>query len=52
MSVCDPAEAVEVLDLLLKFFGNGARWVRGRLSDRRVIAASSARSILSAVIAG
>jgi hypothetical protein len=35
MSVCDPAEAVEVLDLLLKFFGNGARWVRGRLSDRR-----------------
>ena len=35
MSVCDPAEAVEVLDLLLKFFGNGERWVRGRLSDRR-----------------
>ena len=35
MGVCDPAEAVEVLDLLLKFFGDGERWVRGRLSDRR-----------------
>src|SRR5262249_28275168 len=35
MDVSDPAEAVEVLDLLLKFFGNGERWVRGRLSDRR-----------------
>ena len=31
----DLAEAVEVLDLLLKFFGDGERWVRGRLSDRR-----------------
>jgi hypothetical protein len=31
----DPAEAVEVLDLLLKFFGNGERWVKGRLSDRQ-----------------
>ena len=35
MSARDPAEAVEVLDLLLKFFGNGERWVKGRLSDRR-----------------
>src|SRR5215468_1410388 len=35
MGVCDPAEAVEVLDLLLKFFGDGERWVKGRLSDRR-----------------
>src|SRR5215470_5939393 len=35
MGARDPAEAVEVLDLLLKFFGNGERWVRGRLSDRR-----------------
>ena len=35
MGVCDSAEAVEVLDLLLTFFGNGERWVRGRLSDRR-----------------
>src|SRR5947208_2016585 len=35
MGTCDPAEAVEVLDLLLKFFGTGERWVRGRLSDRR-----------------
>jgi hypothetical protein len=26
---------VEVLDLLLKFFGDGERWVKGRLSDRR-----------------
>jgi hypothetical protein len=35
MSAHDPAEAVEVLDLLLKFFGDGQRWVKGRLSDRR-----------------
>ena len=35
MSAHDPAEAVEVLDLLLKFFGDGERWVKGRLSDRR-----------------
>ena len=31
----DPAEAAEVLNLLLKFFGDGERWVKGRLSDRR-----------------
>ena len=35
MSARDPAEAVEVLNLLLKFFGDGERWVKGRLSDRR-----------------
>jgi hypothetical protein len=35
MGTCDPAEAVEVLDLLLKFYGAGERWVKGRLSDRR-----------------
>ena len=35
MDVRDPAEAVEVLDLLLNFFGDGERWVKGRLSDRR-----------------
>src|SRR6516225_4133954 len=35
MSAHDPAEAVEVLDLLLKFFSDGERWVKGRLSDRR-----------------
>ena len=35
MSAHDPAEAVEVLDLLLNFFGDGERWVKGRLSDRR-----------------
>jgi hypothetical protein len=35
MYLRDPAEAVEVLDLLLKFFGDGERWVKGRLSDRR-----------------
>src|SRR5215831_20836046 len=35
MGACEPAEAVEVLDLLLKFFGDGERWVKGRLSDRR-----------------
>jgi hypothetical protein len=31
----DPAEAVEVLNLVLTFFGDGERWVKGRLSDRR-----------------
>jgi hypothetical protein len=31
----DPAEAIQVLDLLLKFFGDGERWVKGRVSDRR-----------------
>ena len=35
MGARDPAEAVEVIDLLLKFFGDGERWVKGRLSDRR-----------------
>jgi hypothetical protein len=35
MGACDPTKAVEVLDLLLKFFGDGERWVKGRLSDRR-----------------
>ena len=35
MSARDPAEAIEFLDLLLKFFGDGERWVKGRLSDRR-----------------
>ena len=35
MSARDAAAAVEVLDLLLKFFGDGERWVKGRLSDRR-----------------
>jgi hypothetical protein len=30
-----PAEAVEVLNLLLKFFGDGERWIKGRFSDRR-----------------
>ena len=45
----DPAEAVEVLDRLLKFFGDGERWVKGRLSDRPL--PPSARSISSAAIA-
>jgi len=31
----DPAETVEVLNLILTFFGDGERWVKGRLSDRR-----------------
>ena len=35
MGARDPTEAVEVLDLLLSFFGDGERWVKGRLSDRR-----------------
>src|SRR6266481_4436514 len=52
MGASDPAEAVEVLDLLLKFFGNGEHWVRGRLSDRRATAASSVHSISSEAIMG
>ena len=35
MHALDPAEAVEALDLLLKFFGDGERWIKGRFSDRR-----------------
>ena len=35
MGARDPAEAVEVLNLILTFFGDGERWVKGRLSDRR-----------------
>ena len=35
MSPADRAEAVQVFDLLLKFLGDGERWVKGRLSDRR-----------------
>jgi len=35
MSVRGPAEAIEVIDRLLKFFGDGERWVKGRFSDRR-----------------
>jgi hypothetical protein len=29
MHAHDPAEAVEVLNLLLKFFGDGERWIKG-----------------------
>lgn len=35
MDARDPAEAVEVLNLLLKFFSDGERWIKGRFSDRR-----------------
>lgn len=35
MNARDPADAVEILDLLLKFFGEGERWIKGRFSDRR-----------------
>jgi len=35
MPARDPAEAVEALDLLLKFFGDGERWIKGRFNDRR-----------------
>src|SRR2546430_3694052 len=35
MHARDPAEAVEALNLLLKFFGDGERWIKGRFSDRR-----------------
>jgi hypothetical protein len=35
MDARDPVEAVEILDLLLKFFGEGERWIKGRFGDRR-----------------
>jgi hypothetical protein len=35
MGACDPAQAVEVMHLLLKSFGDSERWVKGHLSDRR-----------------
>jgi len=35
MHARDPAEAAEVLNLLLNFFGDGERWIKGRFSDRR-----------------
>ena len=35
MGARDPAEAAEILDLLLTFFGEGERWIKGRFSDRR-----------------
>jgi hypothetical protein len=35
MNAHDTAEAVEILNLLLQFFGDGERWIKGRLSDRR-----------------
>jgi hypothetical protein len=35
MRAPDPTEAMEALDLLLKFFGEGERWIKGRFSDRR-----------------
>jgi hypothetical protein len=34
MDARDPAEAAEILDQLLMFFGEGERWVKGRFSDR------------------
>jgi hypothetical protein len=35
MDARDPAKAIEVLNLVLKFFGDGDRWIKGRFSDRR-----------------
>jgi hypothetical protein len=35
MDARDPSEAVEILDLLLTFFGKGERGIKGRLNDRR-----------------
>ncbi|HEY2540628.1 MAG TPA: hypothetical protein VGI28_14215 [Stellaceae bacterium] len=35
MNAHNTAEAAEILNLLLQFFGDGERWVKGRLSDRR-----------------
>jgi hypothetical protein len=33
MHARDRAEAVKVLNWLLKFFGDGERWIKGRLSE-------------------
>ena len=33
MRASDPNEAVQMLDLLLEFFGDGARWTRGHYHD-------------------
>lgn len=35
MDTRDPTQAAEILGLLLKFFGEGERWIKGRFSDRR-----------------
>jgi len=32
----DTNEAVQMLDILLEFFSNGAHWTRGRYHDGRV----------------
>lgn len=50
MGPSDSAEAVEALDLLLKFLGDGERWVKGRWSDRRGNRCLVGASILSAAI--
>ena len=34
MHALDPAEAIEVLNLLLKFFGDGERWIKGHFRTR------------------
>ncbi len=33
MDARDPAEAAEILDRLLTFFGEDERWIKGRFSD-------------------
>jgi hypothetical protein len=50
MHARDPAEAVEVLNLLLKFFGDCERWIKAALAIVAVTAVLSARSISSAAI--
>jgi hypothetical protein len=35
MNARNLAEAAEILDQLLAFFGEGERWIKGRFSDRR-----------------
>ena len=35
MDARNPAEAAEILDQVLTFFGAGERWIKGRFSDRR-----------------
>ena len=42
------AKAVDMLDLLIEFFDDGERWIKGKLDDGAGTAALSARCVTSA----
>ena len=42
------AKAVDMLDLLIEFFDDGERWIKGKLETARETAALSARCATSA----